>query len=99
LLKLTTDVSTIMTLKKRRMASVLDAILKSTKMPTPAATEASDEKIEDVREEAAVSASCIHVQARPSGATPVELVKECLPKKPTSPAPEASSQGDMNYIV
>jgi hypothetical protein len=35
----------------------------------------------------------------PSGATPVELVEESLPEKPTSPVPKAPSQGDLNYIV
>jgi hypothetical protein len=35
--------------RKRRMGSVLDTVLKSTKMPTPATTKASDDKIEDVR--------------------------------------------------
>ena len=67
----------------------MDAILKSTKTPTPASTEDSDEKIEDVREVVAASASPIHVEAGPSGATPVELVKESLPEKPTSHVPEA----------
>jgi hypothetical protein len=59
--KLTTAATTTMTPKKRRMASVL----KSTKMPSPATTEASDDKIEDVREVAVASASSIHVEAGP----------------------------------
>jgi hypothetical protein len=46
-----------------------------------------------------VSASSIHVEAGPPGATPVELVKESLLEKPTSPSPEASSQGDLDYII
>jgi hypothetical protein len=79
--KLTSAATTIITPKKRRMGSVLDAILKSTKMPTPVTTEASDDKIEDVREVAAASASSIHIKARPLGATPTELVKEIFPKK------------------
>jgi hypothetical protein len=53
------------------MAIVLDAVLKSTKMPTPASTEASNEKIEDEREVAVASASSIHIEVRPLGATPV----------------------------
>jgi hypothetical protein len=88
-----------MTPKKRRMASVLDDVLKSTKMPNPATTEASDEKIEDVREVAATSASSIHVEAGPLGAMLVELVKESLLEKPTSSVLEAPSQGDLDYIV
>jgi hypothetical protein len=94
LLKLTSGATTTITSKKRRMTSVLDVVLKST-----AYAEASDEKIEDVREVALASASSIHVEAGPSGAAPVELVKESLPEKPTSPAPEAPHQGDLDYIV
>jgi hypothetical protein len=97
LLKLLTTAT--MTPRKRRMSSVLDAVLKSTKMPTPATTEVSDDKIEDVREVATASAFSIHVEAGPSGAKPVELAKESLPEKPTSPIPKAPSQGDLAYIV
>jgi hypothetical protein len=95
--KLTT--ATTLTPRKRRMTSVLDATLKSTKMLTPFTTEASDDNIEDVREVVAASASPIHVEAGPSGAKPVELAKESPPEKPTSPIPDAPSQGDLEYIV
>jgi hypothetical protein len=97
--KLTTAATTTMTPKRWRMASVLDDVLKSTKMSTPSTTEASDDKIEDVREVAAASASSIHVEAGPLRATLVELVKESLPGKPTSHVPEAPSQADLDYIV
>jgi hypothetical protein len=97
--KLPSAATTTMTPKKRRMASVLDYVLKSMKMPTPATAEASDDKIEDVREVAAASASSIHVEVGPLGAKPIELVEESLPEKPTSPIPEAPSQGDLDYIV
>jgi hypothetical protein len=97
--KLTSTPTTTITPKKRRMASVLDAVLKSTKMPTPASAEASDKKIEDVREVMAASASSIHIEVGPLGATPAELVKESLPEKPTSPVPVAPAQGDLDYIV
>jgi pyruvate/2-oxoglutarate dehydrogenase complex dihydrolipoamide acyltransferase (E2) component len=97
LLKLTT--TTPMTPRKRRMASVLDAVLKSTKMPTLVSTEALKDKIEDLREVAAASTSPVHVEAGPSGTKPVEMAKESLPKKPTLPILEASSQGDLEYIV
>jgi hypothetical protein len=85
--------------RKRRMASVLDVVLKSTKMPTPTITGTSDDKIEYVRDVAAPSASPIRVEAGPSGAKPVELSKESVPEKPTSPLLEASSQGDSEYTV
>jgi hypothetical protein len=81
------------------MASVLDVVLKSTKMPTPVTTKAFDDKIEDVREVVTANASPIHVEAGPLGAKPVELAKESLPEKPTSPIPEAPYHGDLEYIV
>jgi hypothetical protein len=84
---------------KRRMASVLDVVLESVKMPTSASAEASSEKIKDAREVVTASASSVHVEAGPSEAVLVKLVGESLPEKPTSPAPEAPPQGDLNYIV
>jgi hypothetical protein len=45
--KLSTTATT--TPRKRRMASVLDVVLESVKMPTPAYAEASGGKIEDAR--------------------------------------------------
>jgi hypothetical protein len=73
------------------MASVLDDVLKSTKMPTLVSTEAPEYKIEDLREVTAASASPIYVEARPSGTKSVELAKESLPKKQTSTIPEVPS--------
>jgi hypothetical protein len=61
--KLTTAASTSMTPKKRRMTSILDVVLKSMKVPTPATAEASVEKIEDIREAVAANASSIHTEA------------------------------------
>jgi hypothetical protein len=71
------------------MASVLDAVLESMKTPTAASVEASSEKMEDARKVVTASVASIHVEAGPSGATPVKLVGESLPEIPTSPAPEA----------
>jgi hypothetical protein len=85
--------------KGRTMTSVLDVVLKSMKMSTPAYTEAFEDKIEDLREEIAASASPIHAEAGPSGTKSVELAKESLPEKLTSPIPETSSQGDLGYII
>jgi hypothetical protein len=87
--KETSAATTTINPKKRRMASGLDVVMKSTKTPAPASTEASDKKIEDVREAAAASASSIHGEAGPSGVVTVELVKENLLEKPASPVPEA----------
>jgi hypothetical protein len=41
--------TTTTTPRKRRMASVLDAVLESMKMPTPATAEVSGKKIGDTR--------------------------------------------------
>jgi hypothetical protein len=88
-----------MTPKKRRMASVLDTVLKSTKIPTPASTEAPEDKAEDLREVPTTSASPTHIEAKTSGVKPAELAKESLHEKPTLLAPEAPSQVDLEYIV
>jgi hypothetical protein len=85
--------------RKRRMASVLDVVLETMKMPTPASIEASGGKIEDAREVVFASISSVNAKAGYSEAAPVKLVGENVPKKPTSPAPEAPPEGDLNYIV
>jgi hypothetical protein len=85
--------------RKRRMASVLDAILESVKMTTSASAVASGGKIEDAREVVTASISSVHAEAGPSEVASVKLVGESVPEKPTSPAPEAPPQGDLNNIV
>jgi hypothetical protein len=85
--------------KGRRMASILEDFLKSTKMPTPVSTEASENKIEELREVAAASASPICIEAGPSGSKPVEQAKKILLEKLTSPIPEAHSRDNFGYIV
>jgi hypothetical protein len=88
-----------MTPRKRRMASVLVAVLESMKTPTPATDEVSGKKIGDTRKVVTASAASAHAEAEPSGATPVRLMEESLPKKSTSLALEAPPQGDLEYIV
>jgi hypothetical protein len=85
--------------KGRRMARVLDVVLKSSKVPTLASAKASEDKIEELGEVATASASPTCVEAGPSGTKPVEQAKEGLPEKLTSPIFEASSQDDFGYIV
>jgi hypothetical protein len=85
--------------RKRRMASVLEVVLESVKMPPPASAEASGGKIGDAREVATTSISFVHAEAGPSEAVLEKLVGESLLEKPTTPAPEAPPQGDLNYIV
>jgi hypothetical protein len=74
LLKLSTTATT--NPRKRRMASVLNAVLESMKTPTSASARLSGEKIEDAREVVTASASFTLVEAEPLGATPVKLVGE-----------------------
>jgi hypothetical protein len=95
--KLSTTATT--TLRRRRMASVLDVVLESVKMPTPTSIEASCEKIEDARELVTASASSVLIEAGPLGVVPVMLVGGNLLEKPTPPVPKAPPQGDLNYIV
>ena len=85
--------------KGRRMASVLDAVLKSSKVSTPTSTKVSEDKIEDLGEADATSASPAYAEARPSKTKPVEQVKEGLLEKLTLPIPEASSRENFGYIV
>jgi hypothetical protein len=92
-------IAATMTAKKRRMASVLDVVLKSTKIPTPASTKAPKDKTEDLREVSTARASPTHVEAKTSGPKPAELAKGGLHEKPTLPAHEAPSQVHLEYIV
>jgi hypothetical protein len=95
--KLTTA-ATMTPRKRRRMASVLDAVLKSSKVPTHASTEALEDNIEKlVVTAASVSPAC--AEAGPSEFKPAEQEKEDLPEKPTSPMAGASSRDDLEYIV
>jgi hypothetical protein len=83
--------------RKRKMASVLEAILESVKTSPPSA-EVSGSKTEDVTEMITASTS-FHAEVRPSETAPENLVKESLPEKPSAPAPEAPSRSDLNFII
>jgi hypothetical protein len=80
------------------MASVLDVVLKSSKVPTPVYTKASEDNIEKLVVAAAI-ASPTCAEARPSGSKPMKQAKESLPEELTSPIPEAPSRDDLEYIV
>jgi hypothetical protein len=58
--------------KGRRMASVLDAIMKSSKMSIPASTKVFEDKIEELGEAAAISASPACAESGPSETKPVD---------------------------
>jgi hypothetical protein len=81
------------------MVSVLDVVLESVKVPTPASAEASGKKFEDAKEVTVASSATALTEAGPSKAAPVRLMEESIPKKYTSPAPEAPLHGDLEYIV
>jgi hypothetical protein len=84
--------------KRRRMSSVLDAILKPSKVDT-ASTKVSEDKIEELGEASTASASPACADAGPSKMKLVEQVKESLPEKLTLPIPEVASRGNFGYIV
>jgi hypothetical protein len=68
------------------------------KTPPPSSVEASRSKTEDVPKMIVASTSA-HAEESPSKVVPENLTKESLVEKPSTPAPEASSQGDLDYIV
>jgi hypothetical protein len=70
--KLSATITT--TPRKRRLASVLDAVLEYVKTPPPTSTEASGWKIEDAREKVTTSTSA-HAEAGPSEAVLEKLVE------------------------
>jgi hypothetical protein len=85
--------------RKRRMASILDAVLESVKVSVSASAKASGETSGDAKEVTTASTTSVLVEARPSEAAPVGLVEKSVPEKSKSPAPEAPSHGDLEYIV
>ena len=91
--------TTTATLRKRRLASVLGAILESMKVTISASTKVSGEKSEDVRERIAASMATALAKAEPSKDVPIRLVEDSVPEKSKSPAPEAPPHGDLEYIV
>jgi hypothetical protein len=94
--KLTTAAT--MTPRKRRMTSVLDAVLKSSKVQTPTSTEASEVNTEKIVVTTA-SVSPPRAEAGPSRFKPTKQEKEDLPEKLTSPMSKASSRDSLEYIV
>jgi hypothetical protein len=76
--------------RKRRMASVFEAVLESVKTSLPFYAEASGSKTEDVREMITAS-TFVHDEAEPSEVVPENLTEESLPEKPSAPVPEGTS--------
>ena len=81
--------------KRRRMASVLDAILESTRAPTPAsANEAEAEAGPSVPIETGPIETRQNIEQGPSDATLV--LEQDAPKKVEFPSPEASTE-ELDY--
>jgi hypothetical protein len=85
--------------KGTRMANVLDAVLKPSKVATPTPTRVSDDKVEELGEDVATSASPAYAEDGPSKTRPIEQVKESLPEKLTLSIPEAASTEDLDFII
>jgi hypothetical protein len=93
--------------RKRRMASVLDAVLESINTSAPASAEAISTQTKDARKVAITSVAVAPAkagsleapaEARPSETAPIVLEKESIPEKFKSPAPEAPLK-ELEFIV
>jgi hypothetical protein len=85
--------------RKRRTGSILDPVLESVKAPVSASVEASSETFGDAKEATTASTTNVLAEAGPSEAMSIGLVEESAPKKSKSPAPEAPSHGELEFIV
>jgi hypothetical protein len=94
------------TLRKKRMASVLDVVMEYVKASTPASADrpSSEGKILKKSDETdtarAVSEArpSFFAEARPSETAPLILEKEGAPEKSKSPAPEVLAE-ELEFIV
>ena len=80
--------------KGRRMASVLDAVLRPSKMDSPAATKMAKDETRQLEKVIDVGPA-----PGPSKIKSSEQVKESLSKKITLPTPEAALIGDLEFII
>jgi hypothetical protein len=88
----------MVTSRKRRTVSVLDAVLESVKTSAPSSAEAPSEQIEDAREAVATSAANAPAEAAPSETAPIALVNKSAPEKSKSPAPEVPHK-ELDFII
>jgi hypothetical protein len=86
------------------MASVLDAIMESVKVPTPAsAPDTEGEALKKSSKAGMAQATSeagplVPTKAYPLGAAPLTLEKEIVPEEFKSPAPEAPAE-ELEFIV
>jgi hypothetical protein len=85
--------------KGRRMANVLDTVLRPSKMATPTPTKASEDKVKELEEVVAASAAPDCTKAGPSETRPTEQIIESLPEKLSLTIPEAASAEDLDFII
>jgi hypothetical protein len=85
--------------KGRRMASVLDTVLRPSKIATPAPTRISKDKVGELEIAIDVSAAPDCTKARPSEIRPTEQVNESLSEEISLPIPEAVSTEDLEFII
>jgi hypothetical protein len=83
----------------RKMANVLDAVLKPSKVVTRAPTKMSKDKAEELEKAIDESSTPDCVKAGPSKHRPIEQVSESLPEKISLPISEAVSLDNLGYIV
>jgi hypothetical protein len=89
--------------KRRRMASVLDAVIESTKVQTPTSKLDKEGDIPKKSDEARISPNIAkarpptYTEAKPSGTTLI-LEKESAPEKIKSPTPEAPTE-ELDFII
>jgi hypothetical protein len=102
----TATVPTVTLRKGRRMASVLDAVLKPSKFATPVPTKVSEDKAEELEEvvTARSTPGCVEAtppcaEAGPSETRPIEQAEESLPEKLMLRTPEAMSTKGLDFIV
>jgi hypothetical protein len=81
---------TTCTPRKRRMASVLEAVLESVKTPPSSSVEASGSKTKKVPKMITAITSA-HAEVGPSEIVPKYRTEKSLPEKPLMLAPEAPS--------
>jgi hypothetical protein len=92
--------ASVATLRKgRRMAIVLDTVLRPSKIGTPAPIKMSKAQAKELEEAIDVSTAPNCTKARHSEIRPIEQVSESLPEKISVPIPEAASTGDLEFII
>jgi hypothetical protein len=82
----------------RRMANVLEAVLKPSKVVTPSATKVSKDKYEELKR-ASESTGLDYAEPGPSESRPTEQVSKSLSGKVSPPIPKAVLLEDFEFII